>query len=306
MASLKIVLLCIFSAIVYGILHDQVTARVCVEYFTVGHAPIFHTESPTLLAFGWGTIATWWVGLILGIAATLVSRVGPWPKMDAVTLVRPIACLLVVMAVTSLLAGITGYQLAKSNHMVLAEPYGSRIPMDHHYGFFADSLAHVVAYLVGALGGVVLCIQAVVQRRRMALAMREGNAFPTWLTEHWIVVLCRWTARAISVPLFGLVFVLLLGDGVSNPLNATMRENLLGAIVLILGIGLVIGWKWEGLGSFLVFGGLVLFAIVDRGLLLGIVIMPWLVTGLLYLVCWWIRPVQKGAAEDGAVVESVS
>ena len=135
MASLKIILLCILAAIVYGILHDQVTARVCVEYFTVGHAPIFHTESPTLLAFGWGTIATWWVGLILGICAALMSRVGSWPNVDATNLIRPIAGLLVVMAVASLLVGITGYQLAKDNHFVLSGPFGSRIPKDHHWGY---------------------------------------------------------------------------------------------------------------------------------------------------------------------------
>jgi hypothetical protein len=72
--SLKIVALCTASAVLYGICHDQVTARVCVEYFTVGHAPIFHTESPTLLAFWFGTMATWWVGLILGVLAALAAR----------------------------------------------------------------------------------------------------------------------------------------------------------------------------------------------------------------------------------------
>lgn len=74
MESLKIILLCILSAVLYGILHDQVTARVCVEYFTVAHPPIFHTTSPTLLAIGWGILATWWVGLILGVPAAVVSR----------------------------------------------------------------------------------------------------------------------------------------------------------------------------------------------------------------------------------------
>ena len=69
--SLKIVVLCIVAAIVYGILHDQVTARVCVEYFTIGHPPIFHTDDPTLLAFGWGVIATWWMGAILAVPAVL-------------------------------------------------------------------------------------------------------------------------------------------------------------------------------------------------------------------------------------------
>ncbi len=79
--SLKIIVFCIVAAIVYGILHDQVTARVCVEYFTIGHPPIFHTDDPTLLAFGWGVIATWWMGAILAVPAVLTSRVGSWPKL---------------------------------------------------------------------------------------------------------------------------------------------------------------------------------------------------------------------------------
>jgi hypothetical protein len=51
---LKIILACVAAAIIYGILHDQITARVCVEYFTIFHPPVFATQSPTLLAFGWG------------------------------------------------------------------------------------------------------------------------------------------------------------------------------------------------------------------------------------------------------------
>jgi hypothetical protein len=58
METVKIVLLCIGSAVLFGIVHDQVTARLCVEYFTIGHPKVFGTESPTLLAFGWGVIAT--------------------------------------------------------------------------------------------------------------------------------------------------------------------------------------------------------------------------------------------------------
>jgi len=37
MEFLKIWLLCIVAAVIYGILHDQATARVCVEYFSVAH-----------------------------------------------------------------------------------------------------------------------------------------------------------------------------------------------------------------------------------------------------------------------------
>ncbi len=65
MQSIAIIFLCVFSAVVYGILHDQITARICVEYFTIGHPPVFGTDDPTLLGLGWGVIATWWVGCSL-------------------------------------------------------------------------------------------------------------------------------------------------------------------------------------------------------------------------------------------------
>src|SRR5262245_58028888 len=89
-----IVLLGVFAAVLYGILHDQVTARVCVEYFTIGHPPYFNTDSPTLLALGWGFLATWWVGLPLGILLAVAAREGKRPKRDVQTLFRPVLILL--------------------------------------------------------------------------------------------------------------------------------------------------------------------------------------------------------------------
>src|ERR1044071_7564566 len=38
---LRIVALALGAAILNGVLHDQVTARICVEYFTIGHPPLF-------------------------------------------------------------------------------------------------------------------------------------------------------------------------------------------------------------------------------------------------------------------------
>ena len=60
MESLKIILLSVAAAIGYGVAHDQVTIRVCPEYFTLAHAPLFHSGSLTLVALGWGVVATWW------------------------------------------------------------------------------------------------------------------------------------------------------------------------------------------------------------------------------------------------------
>src|ERR1700722_17689148 len=108
MESLAIVLLCIGAAVVYGVLHDQVTARICVEYFTIGHPPVFATDDPTLLGPGWGIIATWGVGLLLGIPLAMVARAGSRPKRSVGALVRPLACLLAVMAVSAAVAGCIG------------------------------------------------------------------------------------------------------------------------------------------------------------------------------------------------------
>ena len=97
MQAVSIVALSVASAIVYGILHDQVTARVCVEYFTIGHPPVFATNSPTLLGLGWGIIATWWAGLLLGVPLAIAARAGRRPKRGVLSLMNPIFRLLLVM-----------------------------------------------------------------------------------------------------------------------------------------------------------------------------------------------------------------
>jgi hypothetical protein len=95
MQSLKIILACVLAAILYGIAHDQITARFCIEYFTVFHEKIVETQSPTLLGLAWGVVATWWVGAIFGILLAMVSRLGSRPKLQFRDLFRPIGLLLV-------------------------------------------------------------------------------------------------------------------------------------------------------------------------------------------------------------------
>ena len=118
MQSLGIVLMCMVAAVCYGIVHDQVTARVCVEYFTVGHPPGFGTDDPTLLGIRWGIIATWWVGLLLGVPLAFIARAGSRPKRSVGSLVRPVTCLLMVMAVCASTAGVVGWLLASSGAVV--------------------------------------------------------------------------------------------------------------------------------------------------------------------------------------------
>jgi hypothetical protein len=145
-----------------------------VEYFTIGHPPIFHTEDPTLLAFGWGVIATWWMGLILSITAVIACRVGSLPKYDAAKLIRPVCVLLIVMAVASLIAGIAGYYAAKAGVIRLDGDLGSAIPPEKHVAFLADGAAHLTAYGVGFFGGIILSIWVLFRRWRMATTCQQS------------------------------------------------------------------------------------------------------------------------------------
>jgi len=159
----KIIGMCILAAIAYGIVHDQITARICVEYFTIFHPPILSgTQSPTQLAFGWGVIATWWVGVLLGVPLAVVARAGPWPRLSVAELLPMIRVLLIVMAISAFLAGLSGYAWGRPpvymSEILLAE---------RHRRFAADWWAHNASYASGFTGGIVVWILAF--RKRLAV-----------------------------------------------------------------------------------------------------------------------------------------
>jgi mutator protein MutT len=158
MEAVKIVLVSIIAAVVYGILHDQITARVCIEYFTIGHPDLFGTESPTLLGLGWGVVATWWAGLFVGLPLAFAARFGSRPKRSATSLLRPVAILLGVMAACAFVAGVLGFVLASSGRIELIGLIAHRVPREKHVWFLADFWAHNASYLSGFVGGVVLAL----------------------------------------------------------------------------------------------------------------------------------------------------
>ena len=164
MQSLRIILTCILAAVLYGIVHDQVTAHICVEYFSVFHPPVFSTESPTLLALGWGIIATWWMGAFLGVLLAFAARAGSRNKIDARDLVRPISKLLLATGFLAAVAGLTGYVLASMGAIAPPDFIGSIIPPARHARFMADWWAHNASYFVGFFGGILLCILTILRR----------------------------------------------------------------------------------------------------------------------------------------------
>ncbi|HOP26246.1 MAG TPA: hypothetical protein PKX02_03525, partial [Candidatus Sabulitectum sp.] len=103
------ILLCVAFTILFGVLHNQVSARVSLEYFTIGHRALIHSTSPTLMGIAWGIHSTWWVGVALGLVLVLSGMTGGWEKRTARSFIRPLVLLFCFCAMASGVMGILGY-----------------------------------------------------------------------------------------------------------------------------------------------------------------------------------------------------
>ena len=166
-----IVIYCVIACVVYGIVHDQITARICVEYFTIGHPMILPTTDPTTLGVVWGIVATWWVGVMLGVPLATVARFGGWPKRSADSLLKSILILMGVSGVCALAAGVLGNVAADQHWVSLQGELYRRVPEEQHVAFLTALFAHSASYLAGFVGGLVLIVR--VAYGRWAQSKRE-------------------------------------------------------------------------------------------------------------------------------------
>ena len=173
---IKIVILSILAAVTYGMVHDQITARICVEYFTLGHPKIIESTDPTALAFAWGVVATWWVGLPLGVVLGMAALVGSWPRLSARQLIKPLACLLLVMFVGAAAAGVVGY--FTRNNYILDPELSAQLSSDTQDRFIVNGFAHSASYFLGEWGGLVLSGVVLWRRSRLARRSNGVNAPP--------------------------------------------------------------------------------------------------------------------------------
>ncbi len=156
---LKIVLFSVAAAIIYGIAHDMVTAHVCVEYFSVAHPQVIDSESPVLLALVWGVLATWWMGLSLGLMLAIAARFGSRPPADLATVRRAIVGVMVVSFATALVCGIAG-ALLFGNGLIDIPPFWAEIiAPDRHLRFMTVAAAHQGSYLAASLAGLLMIVR---------------------------------------------------------------------------------------------------------------------------------------------------
>jgi hypothetical protein len=162
------------AACVYGVLHDLVTAHVCIEYFTVFHPPLSESDSPVVQALTWGVVATWWVGLLFGLLLSFAARLGRGAKMPVRRLMLP---LLVALLVCGSLAGAAGFVASLiegfNAYYFPDEVTGWRACIDHERWpeFFGALVAHNTSYASGAILG--LCLVVWVWKERQVETLRR-------------------------------------------------------------------------------------------------------------------------------------
>ena len=170
--ALKIVALCLLGSIAYGILHDSITIHVCPEYFTVYHPNIFHTKNVWLLALGWGIVATWYMGLFLGMPIAAIATVGRAPRLTSRMMVKPVCILLLACGALAALMGFWAYNspsfFISPLAMILIPGYV--LPPQFLWSdrpYMADYIAHNVSYDSSTLGAFLLCGWIVWERMRL-------------------------------------------------------------------------------------------------------------------------------------------
>lgn len=169
MGALKIIGATILAFVIYGIVHDQVTARVCIEYFTIGHPhPAFLPDDhPTLIGLYWGVIATWWAGLPIGVFLAMASRLGKWPPLCVRDLLRPGLVVMIATGICALIAGIIGFFAAEAGWVWMIGRAAQVIDLSKESAYLANLWAHTSSYAFGVIFSLGLCAWIIWWRRKL-------------------------------------------------------------------------------------------------------------------------------------------
>ncbi len=110
--------------------------------------------------------------------------------------------------------------------------------------------------------------------------------------EDRAVKIIRWTARILGTLLLLLVAAFAIGEGFPNPSKLTTTESLLMVAFVIMLLGIIVAWRWEGTGGALLLVGFASFWAVNIVATLRFWWPGWVfalfgLVGLLFLSCWW-------------------
>lgn len=161
----SVLFLSVVLAGIYGVLHDQVTATISPEYFTLFKFPQFRIPPGTPFRAGvalTGFYATWWMGIIIGLPLALTGLLFP----DHRSMRHYVYRSLVVVFCTAVLLGAAGY-LYGCTYLTRHQPdwwFPQGLQDREH--FIITGCIHNFSYLGGILGLAAGIIYLVIQKVR--------------------------------------------------------------------------------------------------------------------------------------------
>ena len=160
-------LLGLFGAIAYGVIHDQITVRICPEYLTEWHPPIIASTDPNTVALAWGVVATWWFGLILGAGLAFFTTVGSWPVAPWKWVVRSVTGIFGTAAFSATVAGLI---VSLGGFQANQEFFGPIFPPEDTVKWKAILVVatiHTTSYIAAAVSAGIAGVAVLLLRSRL-------------------------------------------------------------------------------------------------------------------------------------------
>ncbi|NNT71744.1 hypothetical protein HKT18_05880 [Flavobacterium sp. IMCC34852] len=164
-----IVVISVLIASVYGALHDQVTYSISSEYFTIFKFDQFgftdwgnNNPRPTTALIG--VLATWWVGLFIGVFQGLVALIHKTPRLMFKYAFRAV---LITLGVT-IIFGLIGYIAETFNPQTYPDccfPYSIKDGKSFH---IVGSI-HNYGFAGGEIGAFIGIVYQIIMKRRTAV-----------------------------------------------------------------------------------------------------------------------------------------
>lgn len=105
-----------------------------------------------------------------------------------------------------------------------------------------------------------------------------------------VVILIRWIARITGSLLLFLLLAFLIGEGCPPIFGLPLPESLMLFAGIVVLLGILIAWKWEGVGGAMIVGGMLAFYAINHlvsGRFPGGALPLFYLPGILFLLCWW-------------------
>jgi len=172
-----LVFLSILIGSLYGIVHDQLSYTISPEYYTkfkfyqFGLIQTPHTN-PRQLAIVAGIIATWWMGLLIGVILALVAlSFKEWNTMFTVVLKA--------MMLTMVIAFLTGLSGLAYGYLFLA----GQPKENFHHWFIPDNITNLKSFIMvgsmhnfsyaGGLIGLLAGMAYIIRQKRKRISLPE-------------------------------------------------------------------------------------------------------------------------------------